>query len=279
MGSVDVKEMPQEDLRKMQLVQLDLLVETDRICRKYNIKYSLCGGTLLGAVRHKGFSPWDDDVDIRMLRSQYERFAKACKKELDSSKYFLQDFDSDPGYRWGYAKLTNVNTIYRRTGQDNLKMRKHMFIDIFISDGVPDSIIGKKIHEKICFCIQKILWAPVGMKVSKSLLLRLWYRFLSLIPRNIMVASINLLAKLFPAEKAKYIRTLTYPGEKLLKWMENLVEMEFEGHMFLATAYADSWLSYAYGDYMKLPPENERFGHNTAAFYKFEDAAEITSYY
>ena len=272
MDSVDVREMSREDLRKMQLVQLDLLVELDRICRKYDIKYTICGGTLLGAVRHKGFIPWDDDMDTRMLRSEYKKFVKACKKELDQSKYFLQDFDSDPNYRWGYAKLTNVNTIYRRTGQENLKMRKHMFIDIFVSDGTPGSDWGYRLHEKVRFCIQKIMWSPVGMKASKSPLLRGWYRILSLIPRNAVVALINLLARMFPEEQSNWVCSLTFPAAMSRTWVAELTELEFEGHMLMATAHADEWLTDSYGkDYMKLPPENQRFGHNTASYYQFED--------
>ena len=275
MDHAEVREMTRENLRKMQLVELDLLVEMDRICRKYDIKYALCGGTLLGAVRHKGFIPWDDDVDVRMLRSEYNKFSEACKKELDQSKYFLQDFKSDPYYRWGYAKLTNINTVYRRTGQDNLKMRKHMFIDIFISDGMPNSERGRKIHQKVRFCIQKILWSPVGMKVSASPWLRAWYRLLSLIPRNVMVGMVHLLARMFPAEKAEIVCSLTFPATIPMVRMKNLVELEFEGHMFWASAYAHDWLVAAYGpNYMELPPENQRYGHNTASYYRFEDEAE-----
>lgn len=100
-----IKYMNSDELRKMQLIQLELLEEVDRICTKYGISYSVEGGTLLGTVRHKGFIPWDDDVDIAMVRSEYIKFCRACEKELDNAKYFFQTHDTDPEYRWGYAKV------------------------------------------------------------------------------------------------------------------------------------------------------------------------------
>ena len=94
-------EVNEDLLQRLRPLWLDMLLEVDRICRKHNIKYSLDGGTLLGCIRHKGFIPWDDDVDVIMLREEYEKFVAVCKNELDTEKFFLQDFRTDKEYRWG----------------------------------------------------------------------------------------------------------------------------------------------------------------------------------
>ena len=98
-------EITKDILEKLQKVELEMLIEIDRICRKNNIKYSIMYGTLLGAVRNGGFIPWDDDCDVVFKRDEYEKFFEACKKDLDTSKFFLQEHRTDPNYLFGYGKL------------------------------------------------------------------------------------------------------------------------------------------------------------------------------
>ena len=107
-----------EELRAVQLVELELLCEVDRVCRKCGINYRIIAGTLLGAVRHGRFIPWDDDADVGFLREEYEQFRTACETELDTSKFYFQDHRNTPGYRWGYGMLSRKGTEFMRRGQE-----------------------------------------------------------------------------------------------------------------------------------------------------------------
>ena len=125
-----------EEFRKMQLIQLDLIVELDRVCRKHNINYVIIAGTMLGAVRHKGYIPWDDDADIAMLREDYERF-KSVAYDLNPEICFFQDNTTDPEYRWGYAKLRRTGTQYIRLGQEHMKNKTGICIDVVSEISAP----------------------------------------------------------------------------------------------------------------------------------------------
>lgn len=109
--------MTSSELKQLQKTQLILIAEVDRICKKCGIRYSMVGGTMLGAIRHKGYIPWDDDADIGFLREEYEKFREACKTALDSEKFYIQDLRDTYGYRWGYGKLRMKETEFVRLGQ------------------------------------------------------------------------------------------------------------------------------------------------------------------
>ena len=115
---MSVYHLSEDELRTLQLIETEMLSEVDRICRKCNIHYSMVGGTMLGAIRHKGYIPWDDDADIGFLRGEYEKFREACKTELDEERFYFQDIRDTEGYRWGYGKLRRKGTQFIRNGQE-----------------------------------------------------------------------------------------------------------------------------------------------------------------
>ena len=134
-------EIDNKTLRKIQMIQLEMLEEVDRICKKCNIHYNIIAGTLLGAVRHGGYIPWDDDADVAMLRKEYEKFRKACKTELDTTRFEFQDDRRTKGYRWGYGKLRRKDTLFLREFQEHMPYFQGIFIDVFPLDAVPDNFL------------------------------------------------------------------------------------------------------------------------------------------
>ena len=272
-----IREMTKEELRRMQLIQLELLQEVDRICTKHHISYSVEGGTLLGAVRHKGFIPWDDDVDIAMVRSEYRKFCKVCKKELDSEKYFFQNHDTDPEYRWGYAKVLKNGTSFVRYGQEHLKMRRGVYVEIFPMDGIPEGPIEKKFYNFLRVCCRKVMWSEVGKISCKSIGMRLWFGMVNRIPVDKAFAMLEFLSKKYDERRARYVTCLSFPdcwvkGEPGFKreYYLNTKRMLFEGEEINVPQKETELLVTLYGnDYMTPPPEKERGTHIPVSDFKF----------
>ncbi len=255
------------DLRTLQLVELELLKEVDRICRKNDIRYSLYAGTMLGAVRHQGFIPWDDDADIFFLPEEYEKFFEACRTDLNTEKFFLQDYRTDPHYRWGYAKLRRNDSAFVRTGQEHISCHTGICIDLFVMYNVPDNTFLRKWHYGAFTAIRKILYSAVGKKTASNPLLRGWYTLLSKIPRDTVLG----LAQKLTYKKPSELRDIMYfPHSKRYigipsTYFDADTELTFEGHSFFVVKEYDSCLRLPYGDYMQFPPESDRESHNPAS--------------
>lgn len=271
-----------EDLRrKLQLVQLELVIELDRICRKNNIEYFLDSGTLLGAVRHKGFIPWDDDLDIGMLREDYERFLKIAPKDLEK-EYFLQTWYSDENYGLPFAKIRKNNTIYMEGTAENVKAHAGIYIDIFPYDNYGNSKLKQGYHLSL---IRRMIAVKCGYKQWREFSSSKIRAKKTLIYIPIRLAS-ALFTKIFLIKKYEEIAR-KYNGiqtEDVFenssanygKWVidkENLaetIEMEFEGVKLRVPKGYDQYLTRIYGDYMQLPPVEKRGSRHSVAELKFD---------
>lgn len=272
-----------EEFRRMQLVQLELLVDFDRVCRKHNIDYAISSGTMLGAVRHKGYIPWDDDADIMMLREDYERF-KTVMNDLNPDICYFQDHTTDPGYRWGYGKLRRTGTEYVRVGQEHLKCKTGIFVDVFPYDDVPKSTIGQIFQDAYCFCCRKILWSEVGKEVCAGFW-KYWFRLLSIIPTEKVFKWLSRYTKKSDKKSSNRVRILCFTSigklyykhplkERygiLKEWFTDRAEYDFEGQKLMGTKDYDAVLKFWYGDYMTLPPEEKRIQHSACSYIDFGD--------
>ncbi len=259
-------EIDSATLRNIQLVQLELLQEVDRICKKCNIHYNIIAGTLLGAIRHGGYIPWDDDADVALLRDEYEKFRKACKTELDTTRFYFQDHRNTKGYRWGYGKLRRKNTLFLREFQEHMPYKQGIFIDIFPLDNVSDNYIVRSIQNFECFCVRKILWSKVGQIADKNYFKRKWFKLLAKIPEQEIFRFYNRMILRYNKKKTRMVRILMFPAPNneygyYRSWYECSADTLFEGVIFQGIKDYDSYLTFKFGDYMKLPPVEKRKVH------------------
>ncbi len=257
-------------LRQLQMIQLEMLVEVDRICRKCDIKYNIIAGTLLGAVRHGGYIPWDDDADVAFLRPEYEKFRQAIRTELDTSRFYFQDNRRTKGYRWGYGKLRRKHTLFLREHQEHMPYKQGIFIDIFPLDGVPDNYLLRSIKNFECFCVRKIFWSKVGQVAEQKILKRQWYKLLAKIPEKWIWNYYYKMVIYANKKKTRMVRILTFPTPNseygyYRSWYENSADIMFEGKLFQGIKDYDSYLSFKFGEYRELPPLEKRKIHPVTA--------------
>lgn len=270
-------ELTGHQLKDLQRIELEMLVEVDRICRKHDIKYSIDGGTLLGAIRHKGFIPWDDDADVIMNRSEYEKFVSVLDTELDHDRFYFQDINRTDGYRWGYGKLRRKGTTFIRENQEYMPYEQGIFMDIFVCDNVPDNYISRCICNFHSYLYRKAFYSKVGANNSSGIS-KTFYTVLSMIPEKRLKESYAKYIKYRNKRKTNWVKCLTFPacnstyGYKR-EWYEDTIELQFEDVKLMGSRDFEGYLTFLYGDYMKLPPEEKRKVHPVSKFeVKIEDS-------
>lgn len=258
--------MTQAELAELQKIETELLQEVDRICTKCNIRYNMVGGTMLGAIRHGGYIPWDDDADLGFLRTEYEKFRKAVKTELDTERFYFQEIRDTEGYRWGYAKLRRKNTKFTRLNQEFMPYEQGIFIDLFPMDNVPNNKLLRYVHFACCYILRKFLWSEVGARTEKNVLKRCVYKFMNKVPREQLIKWYEALIRVNAKKKTEMVRILTFPAPKgtfgfYRKWFLERARYQFGTITLTGAKDYDGYLKHKFGDYMKLPPKEQQKIH------------------
>ena len=245
--------------------------EIRRVCKILNVQYFLIGGTFLGAVRHKGFIPWDDDMDVGMMREDYERFMREAPKLL-SDDFYLQNWDTDPEYPFSFGKLRLNGTIVVEKMNAGTASHKGVFLDIFPYDNVPENVEQQRRQARRIFVLKKMMWIKKGYgKQLQNDGFKMWLKYNGARFLTCFV-SYKWIKQTYARELTRYNDHRTermfisclYSYEKssvYRRWLEDLSEYDFENEKFLAPRDYDAFLSTLYGDYMQLPPEEKRHTH------------------
>lgn len=263
------------DIRKLQLEQLKMLFEVDRICKKYGLKYMLFAGTCLGAVRHKGFIPWDDDLDVIMLREDYDKFLDAAERELDIDTYYMQKEYSEH-WMGCFSKIRKNNTAFmEKVIPKDSEQHQGIYIDIFPCDNLSDS----KLVARLQFLASKIVIAKCLTKkgyITYSSIKKVFMALCKLLPFELF----KKLAMKRKAANSKYVhsffaasrsfRKSVYPR----KWFTETKQLSFEGADYPVSAYYDDLLKVLYGDYMTLPSAEDRKCKIHAVLVDFDNSYE-----
>lgn len=263
-------DVTREDKRKIQLLELDILKEVDGICRKHGIHYSMGYGSLIGTIRHDGFIPWDDDIDICLLRKDYVKFKEICKKELDS-RFFYQSNDTDPEYFLLYDKIRLNGTIFKESHLSSYDIHHGVYIDIFPIDYIPDNSL-RQYFQLVCFHFFRsglmskylVLGARGWKKKSIAAVLRMLYCWISL---PTLYKNANRVATWYDdAPKQRIMNFLTpYRLKEIFSsdLYEEYIRHKFEDMEVEIVEKYDLFLKQIYGNYMKLPPLNQRNTRHT----------------
>ena len=251
------------ELKRLHETLLELLSEFDRVCKKNNIQYFLDSGTALGAIRHGGFIPWDDDADVGMLRSEYEKFMKIAPSEL-SDKFVLQDRSNDPLYFKHHAKLRKKNTFFPEEQASDFKYQG-IFIDIFPFDYVSSNTILRR----MTFFVVRYLRSRCSIRREKKARYSSYRKFLGLLldvfPESFFEHVYHWAVS--HRNKGSFLTCYEYwVCQKKLKvfkkdWFIGSAPVCFEEKFFFVMNDWNAYLKEMYKDYMKLPPEEKRVYH------------------
>ena len=274
--------MEREILEQVQPVLLEIAREIKRVCEENNIRYFMYRGTFLGAVRHQGFIPWDDDMDFAMLREDYEKFRKIAPEKMDP-RYCFQDWHTDPGYAHPFGKVRKRGTRYVEAKCRPLA-ENGFYVDIYPLDFAPEDpaqrakLARQQLHlyrvklmkskytpwkegDKVIVKkrIGYLLYQTAALFVSQKTLIRT-YEKISQVPAGDTLYEQSALPRAYYFDRA---------------WCESLRDYPFDTETFPGPEDYDSFLSSLYGNYMQLPPEGQRENRHQIMELDFGETAAV----
>jgi lipopolysaccharide cholinephosphotransferase len=257
-----------DDLRKMQLLELTILIEVKRICEKHKINYFLGGGTLIGAIRHKGFIPWDDDIDVGMLRDDFDKFIHVVNDELGD------DFYAQSGNGGIYStKILLKNTKYKKRSEANLPYTG-ISIDILACDIIPENYPKAFVYCYFFSLLIRNFYFRIGVRprpanILYRIILYLSYLVFFFIPDASIKKAVERYYLKYAHSKSKYRMALTgawgFPRQRhQYTTLSQLGTAFFEGIEMPVPADYHTFLTEQYGDYMRLPPVEKQMPRHDA---------------
>lgn len=257
-------------LDQVKKIQMEILDFVSAFCDANGVRYWIDCGTLLGAIRHKGYIPWDDDIDIGMLREDYEKFSKIFNGE--NSKYRFVCVENTPDFYLPHGKVLDTTTILYEPDERGMKISVN--VDIFVYDNAPDDdALVEKMYDRRDllrrrFYIQneKKIEGKLSIKKIAKCARRIIYRVIY--PQNYIEQMVSN-AKRFNCLETSRVGNFTSFARMVCdkKVFVSFVEVEFEGKMYKAPVGYDEWLRSFYGEYMTLPPIEKRVSHHSYIAY------------
>lgn len=256
-----------KDIEELKTIQMGILSYLDKFCRENNIKYSISGGTLIGAVRHGGYIPWDDDIDILLRREDYDKMVSLFSKK-DTSFYRIYTHELIQDYNQPYAKIADTRTIIEEPGQH---IGMGVNIDIFPFDHITENVEEqKKVLKEIMSVRNKFVIKGLEWRRGRSLFKNLFVIFsrviLAPISRKSLARKIDYISRHAGPENSRLRACLVwgYGAKEIIdsRVFDEYADIPFENTHYMALKDYDTYLRHLFGDYMQLPPEDKRVTHH-----------------